>query len=80
MKNLDFRNVFVIAQKSTTVFGPKRKIMFSVVNYVYIEIEILENLYIMYKIDHADYAALMIYGKNNKLRLCVYFSNVLSDY
>ncbi|XP_029647992.1 uncharacterized protein K02A2.6-like [Octopus sinensis] len=67
-------------QNATPVFKPKRTVPFAAIDQVNKELERLESLGIIKKMDQSDWAAPKVYvKKENKLRVCSDFSMGLND-
>ncbi|XP_052831756.1 uncharacterized protein K02A2.6-like [Octopus bimaculoides] len=77
----NFGTVCAIIPYSKNSTRPKWNVPFAAVDQVNKELEKLESLNIIEKIDHADSAAPAVYvKKKNKLRVCADFSARLNDY
>ncbi|XP_014779680.1 uncharacterized protein K02A2.6-like [Octopus bimaculoides] len=70
-----------VKEEATPVFWRKRNVPFVTLDQVIKELERLESLAIIEKVDHSDWAAPTVYVKNNnnKLRVCANFSTGLND-
>lgn len=72
---------FEIKENVTPVFRPKRNIPFSSLDSINKELERLEKLSVISRVDHSDWTSPTVYvkKKNNRIRVRVDFSTDLND-
>ena len=72
---------FGVKKDATPVFEPKRNVPFSSMDAIEKELERLQELDVIEKVDHTDWASLTVYikKKNNKIRVCADFSTGFNE-
>ena len=72
---------FELKENATPVFKPKRNVPFSSMDAIEKELERLQKMDVIEKVDHTDWASLTVYvkKKNNKIRVCADFSTGLNE-
>ena len=72
---------FEVKRDATPVFKPKRTVPFSSMDAIEKELERLQQLEVIEKVDHTDWASPTVYvkKKNDKIRVCADFSTGLNE-
>ncbi|XP_029638058.1 uncharacterized protein K02A2.6-like [Octopus sinensis] len=70
---------FQIKEHAIPVFKPKRMVSFAAIKHVNGELDRLEEIGVIQKVEHAKWAMVCIKKTNNKIRVCADFSTGLNE-